>query len=497
MLTTDTSRAESSSGGRHQLLGLVPWIIVGLILAPALVRTVADPDLWGNVRFGLDMLTTHTLPGVDPYSFTQDVPWINHEWLSELIMAAAYRAAGPTGLVALKTALVATFIALIVTAFAGASPIVSAPVLFLIGWGTASLTVTLRPQLWTLIGVALIVRWLMTDPRWWWLIAMPALFMAWANLHGGWIVGAGLLAVWTAVQMFRRGAPRALIVAVAFLSAFATLANPYGWRMWAFLAGTVRMTRDISEWQPLLSLQALDWLPCLLALVGVAVCAFLKPRPPVERLAMVAMLGYASLRVSRMAPFCVVGAVLLMRPTILATRFNRPLTFDPLTRTALRALAVALLAAGILSGVAVAHVAGCIPIAGPWSADLDAGEALAANAIRGKMVTWFDWGHYALWHLGPRVRVSMDGRRETIYSDDVLADHFALYDGAPEGIAYLERLNPDYVWLPQTKTKMRDWLATHGYRLDLTSDQSFVAVRADRPPLVVRHARVNACFPGN
>jgi hypothetical protein len=73
-------------------------------------------------------------------------------------MAAAYRAAGPTGLVVLKTALVATFIALIVTAFAGASPIVSALVLLLIGWGTASLTVTLRPQLWTLIGVALIVR---------------------------------------------------------------------------------------------------------------------------------------------------------------------------------------------------------------------------------------------------------------------------------------------------------------------------------------------------
>ena len=65
-----------------------------LILAPAIVLTRADPDLWGHLRFGLDMLSQHTLPSVDVYSFTQDVPWINHEWLSELIMGVAYRIGG-------------------------------------------------------------------------------------------------------------------------------------------------------------------------------------------------------------------------------------------------------------------------------------------------------------------------------------------------------------------------------------------------------------------
>ena len=29
----------------------------------------------------------------------------------------------------------------------------------------------------------------------------------------------------------------------------------------------------------------------------------------------------------------------------------------------------------------------------------------------------YDWGEYVLWHLGPGVKVSMDGRRETVYSD--------------------------------------------------------------------------------
>jgi hypothetical protein len=474
-----------------------PWIVVALIVLPIIVRTFADPDLWGHTRFGLDMLATHTLPSDDPYSFTQDIPWINHEWLSELIMGGAYRAAGPIGLVVLKAALVATFFALMAGAYASASPLVTGPALFLVAWGTAYVTSTLRPQLWTLIGVALICRLLMTAPRPWWLIALPTLFVVWVNMHGGWIVGAGLLVVWTGVQICRRGAPRGLIASVAVLSALATLVNPYGWQMWAFLATTVRMSRDIAEWRPLLTLPVLDWMPWLLVVIGASVCAFSKPRPPIERIAMTAMLAYAALRVARTAPLCVVAAVLLMRPTVVASKFNVPLTFDLPSRSALRGLAVALLAVAVISGAVMTRLARCIPIAGDWSPDLVAGHALIGAQVRGKMVTWFDWGEYTLWHLGRGLRVSMDGRRETIYSDTVLERHFALYEGTPEGLAYLQRLDADYVWLPASKTRTRDWLAAHGYRVDVSTPQSFVAVRGDRPSISPHDGPVSACFPGS
>ena len=474
-----------------------PWIVVALMALPIMVRTVADPDLWGHTRFGLDMLATYTLPRDDPYSFTQDVPWINHEWLSELVMGGAYRAGGSIGLVVLKAALVAAFFAVVVGAYAGASLFVAAPAFFLVAWGTAYLTSTLRPQLWTLIGVALICRLLMTAPRPWWLGALPLLFAVWVNLHGGWIVGAGLLVVWTSVQMCRSRAPRTLIAGVALLSALATLVNPYGWQMWAFLAGTVRMSRDIAEWRPLLTLPVLDWAPWLLVVIGVSLCSISKPRPPLERLAMVAMLAYAAFRVARTAPLCVVAAVVLMRPSVLATRFNVPLTVDPPSRSALRGLAVALLALAVISGAVMTRLARCIPIAGAWSPDLVAGQSLIDSKVRGRMVTWFDWGEYTLWHLGGGLRVSMDGRRETIYSDTVLERHFALYEGTPEGLAYLERLGPDYVWLPASTTPVRDWLAAHGYRIDVSTAQSFVAVRADRPSVSPHDGPVSSCFPGS
>ena len=81
----------------------VAWILVAL----GILKTSADPDLWGHVRFGLDILRDRALVSIDPYSFTQDVAWMNHEWLSEVVMGLAQRTAGPLGLAALKALLAA------------------------------------------------------------------------------------------------------------------------------------------------------------------------------------------------------------------------------------------------------------------------------------------------------------------------------------------------------------------------------------------------------
>src|SRR5215470_5357152 len=88
------------------------WILITI----GAVSAAADPDLWGHLRFGLDTIHSGRLSTIDPYSFTQDVPWINHEWLSEALMGAAYTAAGPFGLVFLKAAQLICVFALMVTA---------------------------------------------------------------------------------------------------------------------------------------------------------------------------------------------------------------------------------------------------------------------------------------------------------------------------------------------------------------------------------------------
>src|SRR5215208_6084554 len=123
----------------------VLWMIVALFLAPALVMTRADPDLWGHLRFGLDTLEHRALSSVDPYSFTQDIPWVNHEWLSELCMALAYRLGGTAALSGLKGVLVATFLGIVLAAYSHAAPAAAGAVIILLEAGTGRQTMTLRP----------------------------------------------------------------------------------------------------------------------------------------------------------------------------------------------------------------------------------------------------------------------------------------------------------------------------------------------------------------
>src|ERR1051326_9609012 len=75
---------------------------VAALLTILVSSTVSDPDLWGHLRFGVDLLRTWHLSRADPYSFTSDIAWINHEWLSELLLAIVYLPLRAVGMNLLK-----------------------------------------------------------------------------------------------------------------------------------------------------------------------------------------------------------------------------------------------------------------------------------------------------------------------------------------------------------------------------------------------------------
>src|SRR5262249_7388115 len=72
-----------------------------------------------------------------------------------------------------------------------------------------------------------------------------------------------------------------------------------------------------------------------------------------------------------------------------------------------------------------------------------------ANHLSGRMMTWFDWGEFGIWHFAPDIQVSLDGRRETTYSEQVEASHLRFYlNEEPAGSTIADRWKADYVWLP-------------------------------------------------
>src|SRR5271166_3713947 len=114
--------------------------------------TVADPDLWGHIRFGQDILRTGSIRQLDTYSYrTGGQVWMNHEWLSEAIFAGIYDSAGPRGLIVFKVIL---GLVIVGTCHAhllrrGLGPYLSAILLMLICTPFRLGLATIRPQIFT------------------------------------------------------------------------------------------------------------------------------------------------------------------------------------------------------------------------------------------------------------------------------------------------------------------------------------------------------------
>lgn len=476
------------------------WHVWMVWLAFALIATSAtrtDPDLWGHVKFGLDWLQTRTVPLVDPYSFTQDRPWINHEWLSEAVMAAAYRSGGPAGLVILKMAIVGGTLAIVSWRLRGSTPIVNAAITSVALIAALPVTVTVRPQIWSLLGLALVVG--IADPDGRPTFARGAviaiLFAIWANLHGGWITGAGLLTAYAAVRIVRapRQARRWIVLVVS--AGLATLLNPYGIGLWKFLAATVRPSRpDITEWRPF-SVQEppIMWISIIVPLaIAILLTTYRKRRLPVESWIVLLLLVAAGVRVSRVAPLIAPAALVLLAPRIREAWGNVASIAVPTLASAV-VFAIPPVVALTAAAAPTARAITCIPINDSWIPDRSAAAYL--TGVSGRLWTTFDWGEYAIWHFGPRLRVSIDGRRETVYSDDVVRWHRAFDAGDASAQSRFSAMKPEYVWLRSPSVTARDWLAGHGYRIDVQNEASFIAVRDDVPPLRRADRVLPSCFP--
>jgi hypothetical protein len=471
--------------------------LAGVVLVfAAAMSSRADADLWGHVRFGLDTLQAGRLSAVDPYSFTQDRPWINHEWLSEGQMAAAYRAAGPAGLELLKATIVSIVTVLIWTALAKVRLGVRLAILLVLCIGTIHMWANVRPQLWTLLCLALLCRILGSNSsrsRWW----LPLIFAFWANCHGGWVLGIGLLGVWAASSVVRTPAAWRAWGAVFGASALATLCNPYGWRLWEFVGRTVRVARSIEEWQPLWRAPGLNWVPWIVA-VAVVLRIAVGPRSDrwLPTTLGLAMLAYGAVRVERIESLFVVATAILTASWMAAAWPAAERVSARSTRAQVMTGVTAVVGAGALAAWLAWRSWSCIPIFGEWVPDRASAQVLE-RAEPGRLVTLFDWGEYAIWHFGPRLRVSIDGRRETVYSDARLAEEDAIVAGTAAGLATLESWRPEYVWLPARSAATKRWLVAHGYRIDAETSRAFVAVRGDLPALGGASESVRpACFPG-
>ncbi len=417
----------------------------------------ADNDLWGHVLFGGQILATGAIPRVDTYSYTvPGQPWMNHEWLSQIVLAAAYRWAGSPGLLLLKFGIATLTFLLLLSMIRqrSATPYI---------WGSVGLLAVavlargfaIRPQIFTYCGAALTL-WLIDRYRrgeqqalWF----FPLLFLAWANLHGGFILGLGILGFYScATLMSDGGRPWQPWVAVIASVAVTTL-NPYGPRLLLYIWNELSRTHPITEWQRAAPTDAAQFAFFVLFAALVATLPLRRHwRDDGWEAVLAVGVGLLALRHQRHTPvFALCAAAPLAAQLEQARDWIARRSSFALSASAQRVVSFGIVALALLQlsltgmrlrrdALRVVYDPGDYPVAAV-RALRDAGASL-------NLAVPLDWGEYVLWFLTPQVKVSLDGRFATVFPEPVVEDNFAFFTSAPTWRRLLEQYPTEAVLLP-------------------------------------------------
>ena len=413
-------------------------------------RTISDPDLWGHLRFGLDTLEKGAVMQVDPYSYlTEGQRWINHEWLAEVTFAIAWLSSGATGLVILKTALWTITYAILFWYLAKYPlvPLRAGILLFLSMTLTLPLIYTVRPHIYTALLYTLILLIIVQaeNGHYRWLWAGPLIFVLWPNLHGAFPAGLGILAVWAFVYLIthRNRSVWLQMIPPLLLSGMATLINPYGVDLLVFIFGNLDDPRlEITEWRPLqvhslMGAMYLFWL--VLVILGLIFSRKPRKLALMIPLAITAYLPFVSLRFGL---FFILTALVFAGEHI-GDAWNRVMpAFKVSSKRKALLPFVAIIVGLTICAWKISNFSG-IPIKDPSAYPIASVTLLDQSGVSGNLAIHFDWGDYAIWHLTPGIKVSLDTRREMAYSDQVYKIKIRYMLGIGEWASLLEDYSTD------------------------------------------------------
>ena len=238
----------------------------------------------------------------DPFSYTRDgAPWLAHEWLAEVLLAASYRLAGWAGLVALTGLAVGLTFWQMTRHLQRWLPGWIALLIVLLAANCIVPSLLARPHILALpafeawVAGLFMARAVDRAPPW---RLLPVMSL-WANLHGGFMIGLLLvLPLGLEAVLQRRSAWRGwtLFLLGAIVAATVTPQGTDGLLFPFRLAGTEGLSR-IGEWQPtdFSTLQPLE----LTLGVGLFFALSRGVRLPVLRLLMLLGLLHAALQHTR------------------------------------------------------------------------------------------------------------------------------------------------------------------------------------------------------
>lgn len=464
----------------RRLPGSLALFFVGfaaLAVALAFLKGLQDPDYFWHLRTGEWMLQ-RGMPRTDPFSFTYGGPWVLHEWLSQVVIAWLQDAVGPT-------VSLAAFALIVPLSFVPASVSLrrhGIPTYAIIGAiGICAAVVipyaTVRPQVlsWLAIGILTGLLLELRPGRRGVLIAIPILFVVWANLHGVYVLGLGVLGLYALATLLGKTpmASRRVAVTVTFVATFLGAAlTPAGIEGLAYPLRYVDSgdwgLANIPEWQSP-NFHDLVQLPLLALLVAVA----LLPMPTGHgwlRLATVlALIG--ALLASRNAPVAAAVAFPYVALAIAASAW-RPRPAPPRGHVLQAAVCAVVVVTSLLTLPSTAGWQGVTLSRYPATAV----EQLADEPVA-RLVTEYGWGGYAIEQLYDRgTKVFVDGRND-MYPQEILEQYTILREAQPEWEAIVDRWQIDALLFPPDAPIVRGIAQAQGWCEVVATDREVLLQR--------------------
>jgi hypothetical protein len=420
---------------------------------------LSDGDTGWHIRTGDWMVANHVVPTHDLFSFSKpNGVWYAWEWLSDLVFSGLNHVGGLRAVVLLSLLLLCAIFTLLFRLAARHASRVVAIVITVLAVASSSVHWLARPHLFTLLFLVLFF-YLLERVRAGrtrlagipYFVLLPAATLLWTNLHGGFIVGVLMVAVYGAGELLTAAfsadpavrRPAAMRAASWFATALACLAaslvNPYGWRLHVHLFEYLRdpyASQHIAEFFTLsFHHPAAIFFEALLLLSAVSVFWYGSQGRFTESLLLL-IFGHAGLLAARNIPLFAIVSTPLVAEAVDAwlarlphfevaawlrnagARFNQLAAetnaTDMIPRWHLVSAAGFALVAAILFAPAP-------PKRFRSEYDPKSYPAAAIEVLRrdtsARVFTHDVWGDYIIWRLYPTGRVFVDGRSD-YYGDD-------------------------------------------------------------------------------
>ena len=437
-------------------------VVLGVLLYSAfLSKGPWDSDYYWHVTTG-ELIANGQFPRTDPFSFTWfGMPWTLHEWLSELLIFRLVDSIGYMGAVYVFAFIPG--IAMGILAFslhrlglrtAAVVAAISFSALLVIPYAT------LRPQALSWIMFAILMGGLvhLRPDRARWLLALPPLFLVWANLHGLWVIGLVVLAVYTALSLVGltpMSGARRWALAMVPLAMLGTAFTPEGpslilYPLRYIEAGDWGMA-NISEWQSPDFHDPAHW-PLLIFMAATAI--FARWRVP-WWMSILAFLGIAMTLVALRngAVAAILGAPAIAVGIDAALHDWRPTPRKPSPRVARQRRILEVVMAAI---VAIAGVLIFVPRDPAAAVDESIERELPVQGVElllekvpdGRILSWYGWGGYVIGQMYDHgARVFVDGRND-MYDESILEDYNLVRGAEPGWAEVVDRYEVDAMVFP-------------------------------------------------